>query len=94
MPGCSAKDRPCTPACATGDQVSEQTEVCSLHFHYDFNPYTVNFRAFCKEELWLQRLCSCLLLCVDATGDVKSQSISLHLLGEPDTFSCQNITFW
>lgn len=39
-------------------------------------------------------MCSCLLLFVDAIGDVKSQSVSLHLLGEQDTFSCQNITFW
>lgn len=39
-------------------------------------------------------VCSCLLLFVDAIGDVKSQSVSLHLLGEQDTFSCQNIAFW
>lgn len=38
--------------------------------------------------------CSCFVLFVDATGDVKSRSVSLHLSGEQDTFSCQNITFW
>lgn len=39
-------------------------------------------------------VCSCLLLFVDALGDVKSQSVSLHLSGERDTFSCENNTFW
>lgn len=45
--------------------------------------------------LWLLQhcVCSCLLLLVDAIGDVRSQSVSLHLSGEQGTFSCQNIIF-
>lgn len=98
MRGCSAKGRPCTPGCAVGNRVPQQTEIRSLRLHCDFRFYFMGFTVLCKGALWLQwpqqtsrAAVSCFLLMQLV---MSSPGLYLCISRESKTFSCQNITFW